>query len=590
MADLFAEMEQLQAQQAQQPTAQPQAAPIQQAAQQQPPQTLQPSQQGGGVDLLAELEQKQFTDAQAAQPQPEESREIVGGLEAAGTILSSAIAEPIAGLAGLITSPFVGINEATRNIQAVKDFITITPETSEGKRNLKAIGDLVGKGVDLANIPTSGLVGIGEILSGQGIDQAASSIEKVKNEGLSGVLGQRVLDATGSPELAAIAHSLPTAALEALGVKGLNTAKLSGARLSSDIAEAIQQAAPDIKTLKARVTSAYKDLDTLGIRVQPKVYESFANTLSARLKKEGIDPILHPKSSAVINRIMDDIGQSKRPSELETLRKIAQGAAASIEKPDARLGTMIINEIDKGLDSLSSQVGGKFKEARALSQRTFKSQAITDMIENATHTASGMENGLRIEARKILKNKKKSRGFTIDEMDALKQIEEGTTAANAAKFLGKFGISEGQATSMLGASIGIGGGGALGAVFGPIGAASGALTVPAVGQLAKKTAQRITLNNTKFSDDLVRAGKDAREITKAYLRHTPKDSRRVSDLTDIFLDANLSPADIKRLPLSKTSAGKLAADAAYFAKEINRRIKQAGSAGLIVSPSLEEQE
>ena len=592
MADLFAEMEQLQAQQAApQPAAQPQAAPIQQAAPQQAPQQApHPAQQGGGVDLLAELEQKQTADTQAAQPQPEESREVVGGLEAAGTVLSSAIAEPIAGLAGLITSPFVGIEEATRNIQAVRDFITITPETKEGKRNLKAIGDLVGKGVNLANIPTSGLVGIGEILAGQGVDQAVSSIEKVQKEGLSGVLGQRVLDATGSPELAAIAHSLPTAALEALGVKGLKTAKLSRARLSSDIAEAIQQAAPDIKTLKAKVTSAYNDLDNLGIRVQPKVYEIFANTLNARLKKEGIDPTLHPKSSAVINRIMDDIGQSKRPSELETLRKIAQGAAASIEKPDARLGTMIINEIDKGLDSLSSQVGGKFKEARALSQRAFKSQTITDMIENATHTASGMENGLRIEARKILKNKKKSRGFTADEMKALRQIEEGTTAANTAKFLGKFGISEGQSTSMLGASIGIGGGGALGAVFGPLGAATGALTVPAIGQLAKKTAQRITLNNTKFSDDLVRAGKDAKEITKAYLKHTPIDSRRVSDLTDIFLDANLSPADIRRLPLSKTPAGKLAADAAYFAIEINRRIKQAGSVGLIVSPPLEEQE
>jgi len=56
---------------------------------------------------------------------------------------------------------------------------------------------------------------------------------------------------------------------------------------------------------------------------------------------------------------------------------------------------------------------------------------------------------------------------------------------------------------MLGASIGIGGGGAIGSAFGPGGAAVGALTVPALGQIAKKTAQRITLNNTKYADDLV---------------------------------------------------------------------------------------
>ena len=73
----------------------------------------------------------------------------------------------------------------------------------------------------------AGIVGIGEVLSGQGIEQAVKSVERVKTEGPSTVLGERVLEATGSPELATIAHSLPTAALEVIGVKGLRSAKLS---------------------------------------------------------------------------------------------------------------------------------------------------------------------------------------------------------------------------------------------------------------------------------------------------------------------------------------------------------------------------
>ena len=102
--------------------------------------------------------------------------EALGGLDVAKTIVSSAVAEPIAGLAGLITSPFVGVEQATKNIDAVKEFITLEPTTVEGQRNLKVVGQLVEKGVDLANIPASGLVGLGELLTGQGAEQAAESV------------------------------------------------------------------------------------------------------------------------------------------------------------------------------------------------------------------------------------------------------------------------------------------------------------------------------------------------------------------------------------------------------------------------------
>jgi hypothetical protein len=486
-------------------------------------------------------------------------QEALGVAEVAGTVLSSAIAEPIAGLSGIVSSLFGGAKSGAETVDLVRNAITFEPKTKEGKAKLKSLGEFVRP--------------VGE------------AFEKVES-----TLGNAVLEATGSPELAAVAHSLPTAALQAFGVKGLKSAKLKETKLSSNVSEAITQAAPDLQTIKAKATQAYTDLGNLGIRVRPEVYERFADKLSTKLQKEGIDQTLHPKSTATINRIVDDIGLAKTPSELETLRKIAKDAASSIDRPDARLGNIIVNEIDNALDSLSLQIGGKFKEARALSQRAFKSQAITDMIENASHTASGMENGLRIEARKILKNKKKRRGFTKDELSALRQIEQGTTASNAAKFLGKFGISEGQATSMLGASIGIGGGGAIGATFGPGGAAIGALTVPAIGQLAKNTAQRITLNNTKFADNLVRAGKNSKDITRAYLKHTPKSDRNISDLTDLLLDTSLKPSDIRGLPSSKSVTGKLVADAVHFAREIKRRAQQAGSAALITQPELQGQQ
>ena len=283
------------------------------------------------------------------QPQPEQvtvGDEIIGGLDTAKTIISSAIAEPIAGLAGLISSPFVSQEQAVKNISAVRDFISLEPSTDEGKRNLKVVGQLMEKGVDLANIPASGLVGLGELLSGQGIEQAATSVEGVQKKGLSSVLGQRTLDATGSPELAAIAHSLPTAALELLGVKGLKSSKLVNEKLSTNIAEAIQQAAPDIKRIQTAKSNAYAALDDFGVKVKAQAFDSFADKIEARLIKEGVDPTLTPKSTAALKRIVEAKGSTKTLGELDTLRKIAKGAANDIDKTDARLGNIIIDELD----------------------------------------------------------------------------------------------------------------------------------------------------------------------------------------------------------------------------------------------------
>jgi len=515
-------------------------------------------------------------------------QDLEGGIgEAALSVGTSVLVEPIAGIAGLVMGAFKGLKSGVETIDMVRDALTFDPKSEAGKQKLKQFGDIVKKGSELAVTPIAGLEGIRTLVVTGSPDEATKAINEIKAEGISKTLGDAVFNATGSPELATIAHTLPTAALELLGVKGLRAGRLKEAKLSANVAEAITQAAPDLKTVKAQSKAAYKALDESNIKIKPAVYDKFVDGLEIKLKKEGIDKTLTPKSQAVIERFVNEKGLPKSPSELETLRKVAAGAAKSIDPPDSRLGTIIIDEIDTAIDSLSNQIGGKFKEARGLAQRGFKSQTITDMIENASHTASGMENGLRIEARKLLKNKKKRRGFSSDEISAIKRIEQGTTAANTAKFLGKFGISEGQATSMLGVSIGAGGGGALGSVFGgPIGAGIGAVTVPVLGQIAKKTAQRITLNSTKFADDLARSGKNAKRIARAYLKHTPIKNRSVSDLTDLFLDQNLNPKDIKSLA---KSSDKIIADAAFFAEAVNRKIKQTGSAALIASPALQEE-
>ena len=419
----------------------------------------------------------------------------------------------------------------------------------------------------LAFSPSSALAGIGKSLLAKMFIGSAGAVatQEALQEGAQALGAEREL--SGGDRLAAGVLG---------GLSEVAAPALSAAKQASrgrQVNKAIVDASPDIATIKSKTKEAYKALDELGVKVKPRIFGDFASGLSDKLKKQGIDKTLHPNSTAVMARLLDEAGSAKSFSELDTLRRVAKGAADSIDKSDARFGSLIVSAMDDSIDKLAKGVGGTASEARGLAQRAFKSQTITDMIENAGHTASGLENGLRIEARKILKNPRKRRGFTADELKAISKIEKGTTAANAAKFLGKFGVSEGQATSMLGASIGVGGGGAIGSLLGPGGAAIGAITVPALGQIAKKTAQKITLKNTKFADSLARAGKSAKKLTSAYIENTPKSKRSISDLTDILLDSNIKPADLIRFEGAISPTKKFIADSYFFASQLKDQAK-----------------
>jgi hypothetical protein len=498
-------------------------------------------------------------DMSTAQPETSVGEDVLGGAEVLGTVVSSAIAEPIAGLSGLVASAFGGVDAGVDTVKLVRDAITFEPRSKEGKAQLKAVGEFVKPLGDALNETES-------------------------------FLGNSVLDATGSPALAAIAHSLPTAALEVFGVKGLKGSKLKGEKLSSNIGEAIQQASPAFNDIKAAKTAAYAELDNLGVKIKPEVFDRFADNLAKKLNKEAIDQTTTPKSYAALQRILNEKGTPKTLTEMDTIRKAAKAAANDIDKSDARLGNIIISEIDDGLDNLSAEIGGKFKNARSLAQKGFKSQEMQDLIENASLQASGFENGLRIGARQLLKNKKRIKGFTANEKAALRDLVEGDLASNTAKKLSRLGFGNGAATNHLGASSSIGAGGILGSVFGgPMGAAIGVITPPLVGKIAANAVEKMTLNKLKFTDDLIRSGKNAKAVVRTYLKHTPIAQRNTDDLTSLLLNNDLKLSDIKSLPKSAEGTAKLVADAKFFAEEIKRRAKQGASAALIAAPTQQQE-
>ena len=166
-----------------------------------------------------------------------ETKERTGGvvssiLEPAAAIVSGIVAEPLAGLSGLThaISPFSNSDNAAKAVESAKETLTYQPKTDTGK-------DALG--------------GIAETL--EPIGDAFSSAEQT--------LGDATMNATGSPALAAAATSIPTAALEILGLgAGGRVAKSAKNKRAerSEILGRIIEGDPDAEVAKYMVDGSGK--------------------------------------------------------------------------------------------------------------------------------------------------------------------------------------------------------------------------------------------------------------------------------------------------------------------------------------------
>lgn len=510
----------------------------------------QPTAQPRGRDLFA-------AEPVVQQPvQPEKpSFPGAGIIEPAATLISGAVAEPIAGIAGLGRTLISGPEAGAETVEAAREALTFRPMTQVGQESLQAVGGF--------------LAPVGEAL-----------------KGAETFLGDETFEATGSPALAAAAATLPTAVIEAIGLASAKGAVKGAARtkaLAKDraIRRAVVDAAPDIDQIKSASRAVYKELDDSGVRLLPKAYDGLNNRVQQAVKKAGFDPDITPKTAAALNRLASEKGQVHTLTEIDTLRKVAQKAANSLEPADASLGAIMVDEIDSFLDAVSptafakgavkaKDVTPKFKVARELWGRARRSELINEAFEKAKNQASGFENGLVTQFRSILNNKKKARFFKPKELEVMKEVVRGTTGANIAKAIGRFGFSEGHATNILGGSIGVAGGAAVG---GP----AGAVAVPLIGQVSRKLAQKLTRGKAELADTIIRAGNDADSIARAYMSKVPKAQRSAQELSELLLRPDIA---IDKLGISKNSFIREAAEIAQG----QRALRAAGQAATVATP------
>lgn len=251
---------------------------------------------------------------------------------------------------------------------------------------------------------------------------------------------------------------------------------------------------PSTEELRAATNAAYKRGEESGVVVPAEKYAKAADEIAVNAKNEALDPVLHPKSSRIVQVLQERKGNDLSLQEAENLRRIALEAEGDVtpigtQTGDGRIAGTIVDDLDEKIDALSTN-----KEARALNRRKANSQLLDVLQERAqikagaNYTQSGLENALRKEFQALAINQRRMKRFTLEQRDAIKKVAIGGPMENSLRNLGKLDPSSGGMAAAL--SAGLAGG------FSHVtGGAS--LLLPVGGFFAKRGATRMAVRNVE---------------------------------------------------------------------------------------------
>jgi hypothetical protein len=438
---------------------------------------------GTEQEALAQVQAQVQPPAQTSAPQaPSMLRQAamapVGGAELLGQAVTGAVASIPAGLAygGAAVGKAFGANVDPSSVQdAVQRYFTYRPQSDSAK----AGNALVSQAVSPIVQPIV-----------QKYGQATEAVAKK-----SPFAGELMKAAPGA--FKAASALVPAYA----GVKNAMERPFVPTEANS---QPVPAAAPSKEALKNASREAYKKAEEAGVVIAPESFDKAKQVITDQLK--GIDPTLHPDTTAALKRITQTEGPVTL-DQLETLRRIAKDAEASIKPADSRLASHIVDTIDKYAETLGSKdllsgdptAVAALKEARNYWSRARKADVLDNLMSRAelsapNFSASGMENAVRTEFRALAKNQRLMRTFTQAEQAAIRKVAMGGPAENALRMLGKFAPT-GVVSTGLSSGLGFLAGG-------PAGAAA----LPAAGAVARYGASKMTLRNANLANELVRMG------------------------------------------------------------------------------------
>lgn len=296
---------------------------------------------------------------------------------------------------------------------------------------------------------------------------------------------------------------------------GLDVATLiPGLKAAGSIAQGVTKAfartpstAPTRADLAAKANQAYSKADNAKVVIKPESLENLKTSVSSDLESQGIDPTLHPDTTAALKRVLATTGEQPL-QKVETLRRIALDAAGAEKPADRRLAGRLVDAIDNYMGGITPKdvsagnpeaAVGALNEARDAWSRMRKSDVVDELMRRAELSApnfsgSGMENAVRTEFRALAKNQNRMRVFSPQERAAITRVAQGGPVENTLRLLGKFAPT-GVVSSSLSAGLGFSAGGPAGAV-----------ALPAAGFAARRGATAMTMGNARRAGELMRGG------------------------------------------------------------------------------------
>ena len=316
-------------------------------------------------------------------------------IQAIGSSIGREIIGGIAGLTQAI-NPFA---DEGAGAAAVKDWRegAFKPTTKEGQENLQLFGDLVQKGVDIVNFPISGLFGLSELISGEGIDKAVETIKGVQGDGLGKTLGKRVFEETGSPLQATIAEVFPEFAMTLTAARPISKAPELVVDAAKSTLPAVQKATKTALTPFTRQSKANQRMTEL---LQMDDIPDRAVGYDIVMPKEKRNQTSFQKFKADVLR-MDEPKVVKNPYEQEAIKQgFDKGVLGSIKNASPETKLKMLEMVD-----IAEKITNRRELAQTMRSSNIVGDAMIDRVRKVLEVNKDSGKRVGMEAKLLIGKK-----------------------------------------------------------------------------------------------------------------------------------------------------------------------------------------
>lgn len=277
---------------------------------------------------------------------------------------------------------------------------------------------------------------------------------------------------------------------------------------------------PSSADIKQQASNLYQKIDDAGVLIKSEPFGQLVNKIKVDIGGK-IRQIRQPNVVDAINQLDEATGSAMTLRKLQDLRSSISEIKLSKNMSESKFAGDIIKELDDFVDNLDASklvapAQGDVEaiklvpQARNLWKQARKSELLDELYEkaglqpNAKYDDVVFATKLRDQFRNLATNKNKLRGFTEEEIKAIKSAAQGGKIENALRAFGKplqGTVLQGQNVASLSipALIGF-------KLGGPTGAVVGANLVPASRAVSRRVAGQLGKQNLQNVIDLLKTG------------------------------------------------------------------------------------